>query len=59
YYTSCRSGAEWTDMFAHEVGHTFGLSHNQPAATSIMRDGHTADSSDRAVLKLIYANNPR
>jgi hypothetical protein len=59
YYSSCRSGAEWTDMFAHEVGHTFGLSHNQPYATSIMRDGHTTDTSDRSLLKLIYANNPR
>jgi hypothetical protein len=58
YYSSCRSGAEWTDMFAHEVGHTFGLSHSQPSSTSIMRDGHTTDTSDRALLGRIYANNP-
>jgi hypothetical protein len=59
YYSSCRSGTEWTDMFAHEVGHTFGLSHSQPYSTSIMREGHTTDTSDRRLLGLIYANNPR
>jgi hypothetical protein len=58
YYSSCRSGAEWTDMFAHEIGHTFGLSHSQSSSTSIMRDGHTTSTSDRALLGLIYANNP-
>jgi hypothetical protein len=59
YYSSCRSGTEWTDMFAHEVGHTFGLSHSQPYSTSIMRERHTTDTSDRRLLGLIYANNPR
>ncbi|MEV5961491.1 M12 family metallo-peptidase [Kribbella sp. NPDC051952] len=58
YYSSCRNGAEWTDTFAHEVGHTFGLSHSQPYSTSMMRDGHTTDTSDRSQLGLIYANNP-
>ncbi|MDX6250407.1 MAG: hypothetical protein QOF10_3767 [Kribbellaceae bacterium] len=59
YYSACRAGAEWTDMFAHELGHTFGLSHTQPSYTSIMRDGHTTDAPDRWRLGLIYANNPR
>jgi hypothetical protein len=59
YYSSCRTGTEWTDMFAHEVGHTFGLSHSQRYSSSIMRDGHTTSATDRALLGLIYANNPR
>jgi hypothetical protein len=58
YYSTCRSGAEWTDMFAHELGHAFGLSHEQSASTSIMRDGHTTSTADRNLLGLIYANNP-
>lgn len=52
--TPCGSGAEWLDVWAHEMGHTFGLSHKQPAASSIMRDGHWPDRSDRAKLAQIY-----
>jgi hypothetical protein len=58
YYSRCRTGAEWTDEFAHELGHLFGLTHNQPAASSIERDGHTTDPYDRWRLGLIYQNNP-
>lgn len=58
YYSVCRSGAEWTDMFAHELGHIFGLSHGQPGASSIMRDGHTTSAADIWRLGLIYVNNP-
>lgn len=58
YYASCRSGREWTDLFAHELGHVLGLSHDQPGGLSIMRDGHTTDAPDRWRLGLIYANNP-
>lgn len=52
--TPCGAGTEWVDVWAHELGHTFGLSHNQPYASSIMRDGHWPDRSDRAKLVQIY-----
>lgn len=53
--TPCGGAPEWTDVFEHEFGHTLGLSHNQPYATSIMRDGHRPDASDRAKLGTIYS----
>lgn len=52
------ASGEWQDVFAHELGHAFGLSHNQPYVTSIMRDGHTTSATDIAYLGYIYANNP-
>lgn len=50
------ASGEWVDVFAHEFGHATGLSHDQPAKTSIMRDGHSLDSGDRKRLTAIYAN---
>jgi hypothetical protein len=58
YYSTCRSGQEWQDQFAHELGHTFGLTHDQPARSSIMRDGHTTDKYDQWRLNVTYQNNP-
>lgn len=49
------ASGEWVDVFAHEFGHAVGLSHAQPAATSIMRDGHTLDYGDRTRLYSIYS----
>lgn len=54
--TPCGGGAEWTDVFAHELGHALGLTHDQKAATSIMRDGHRPDASDRSNLVILYGN---
>lgn len=54
--TPCGGQPEWTDVFGHEFGHALGISHNQPYATSIMRDGHSPDASDRAKLTQIYSN---
>lgn len=58
YYSSCRAGSEWQDMFAHELGHCFGLSHEQPFSTSIMRSGHWTDKYDQWRINVIYRNNP-
>jgi hypothetical protein len=58
YYSVCRTGVEWTDEFAHELGHVFGLTHIQPAASSIERDGHTTDPYDDWRLTVIYRDNP-
>lgn len=55
--TPCGGQPEWTDVFLHELGHALGISHNQPYGSSIMRDGHSPDASDRAKLAQIY--NPR
>lgn len=52
--TACGGDAEWTDVFNHEVGHAFGLTHNQPKVTSIMRDGHSLDTNDRSELTILY-----
>jgi hypothetical protein len=54
--TPCGGGVEWGDVFEHEFGHTLGLSHNQPASTSVMRDsnGHGLDSHDRSELNILY-----
>jgi hypothetical protein len=57
YASACRTGAEWTDMFGHELGHAFGLTHTQPFASSIMRDGHTTDPYDDWRLTVIYRDN--
>lgn len=51
--TACGAGSEWTEVFAHETGHAFGLSHAQPYASSIMRGGHTVSAQDRAELAYI------
>lgn len=49
------ASGEWVDVFAHEFGHATGLSHDQPAITSVMRDGHGLDAGDRKRLNAIYA----
>lgn len=58
--TACgdTTDGEWQDVFAHEVGHAFGLSHNQPYVSSIMRDGVTTSAQDRLYLNSLYADNP-
>lgn len=58
--TACGDVAdgEWQDVFAHETGHALGLSHEQPYATSIMRDGHWTSPTDVAYLGYLYDNNP-
>jgi hypothetical protein len=58
--TACGNYAsgEWVDVFGHEAGHGFGLSHDQPYVSSIMRDGHTTSPTDIAYLGYIYSNNP-
>lgn len=55
--TPCGGQPEWTDVFAHEFGHALGISHNQPHASSIMRDGHSPDASDSAKLAQIYSTH--
>lgn len=59
--TACGAGpgGEWDDVWLHELGHAFGLSHEQSTVSSIMRDGHTTSLTDRAELGTIYSNNPR
>lgn len=52
--TPCGGAPEWQDVFEHEFGHTLGLSHEQQYVTSIMRDGHAPDATDRAHLTQIY-----
>lgn len=58
--TACGNYAsgEWDDVMGHEAGHAFGLSHEQPYVSSIMRDGHTTSPTDIAYLGYIYENNP-
>lgn len=58
--TACGDYAsgEWVDVFGHEAGHAFGLTHEQPYVSSIMRDGHTTSATDIAYLGYIYDNNP-
>lgn len=50
--TACGGGREWTDVFAHELGHAYGLSHAQPRVTSIMREGHSLDAYDKYRIKM-------
>ena len=61
--TACGAGpgGEWDDVFLHEIGHGFGLSHEQGDApkSSIMQDDHVTTARDRARLGTIYSNNPR
>jgi hypothetical protein len=59
--TACGDVAsgEWQDVFGHEAGHSFGLSHEQPYVTSIMRDGRWTSATDVAYLGYIYDNNPK
>lgn len=52
--TPCGGTPEWEDVFLHEFGHALGLSHSQPHVSSIMRDGHRPDASDRSKLTTIY-----
>jgi hypothetical protein len=56
--TPCGGGNEWQDVWAHELGHAFGLSHAQPRVTSIMREGHTLDSYDKYYIKMIAGLYP-
>ena len=58
--TACGGVAEgeWQDVFGHEAGHAFGLSHEQPYVSSIMRDGHWTSPTDVAYLGYLYDNNP-
>lgn len=58
--TACGNYAsgEWDDVMEHEAGHAFGLSHEQPYVSSVMRDGHTTSPTDIAYLGYIYSNNP-
>jgi hypothetical protein len=51
--TPCGGEPEWTDVFAHELGHAYGLTHNQPRSTSIMREGHSLDAYDKYYIKMI------
>jgi len=57
--TMCGTGPEWTDTFAHELGHVYGLSHGQPRLTSIMRDGHVLDAYDKYYIKMIMFGDAR
>jgi hypothetical protein len=57
-YCGDLASGEWEDVFEHEAGHAFGLSHEQPYVSSIMRDGHTTSPTDVAYLGYIYNNNP-
>lgn len=52
--TLCGGGYEWQDVFAHELGHAFGLSHAQPRTTSIMREGHVLDGYDKCYIRIIH-----
>lgn len=60
--TACNNGPsdpEFLEIFAHELGHAFGLSHAQPYIDSIMRDGHTTSPQDIAYLGNLYTDNPK
>lgn len=56
--TPCGGGLEWRDVFAHEFAHSYGLSHNQPRSTSIMRQGHVLDAYDKYYIKMISGLYP-
>jgi hypothetical protein len=56
--TPCGGGLEWRDVFAHELGHGYGLSHNQPRSTSILRQGHVLDAYDKYHIKMISGFYP-
>lgn len=53
--TMCGGGIEWDDTFRHELAHAFGFNHDQPGASSVIRDGHTTSAADQWRLgDLIY-----
>jgi hypothetical protein len=56
--TPC-GASEWTDVFKHEYGHAWGLSHSQPRVTSIMRDGHLLDAYDKYYIRMIMFGDAR
>lgn len=53
YKTTPCGASEWTDVFAHELGHAYGLTHAQPRVSSIMRDGHSLDAYDKYYIRII------
>jgi hypothetical protein len=59
--TDCGAGpgGEWLDVFGHELLHTYGFSHEQPAITSLMRDGHVLDKYDLYRLGYLYNARPQ
>lgn len=59
YKTTPCGASEWADVFKHEYGHSWGLSHAQPRVTSIMRDGHFLDAYDKYYIRMIMFGDAR